>query len=222
VESPRDLADLDYGWEWRGVTVASSLRITSRAEYKQFLKADWIALNRGQSSLLHRILVDDIWMFQKALRRLEYLTNCRKARARQLIGALRLRRISRKLGFSIPINVFGPGLAIAHRGTIVVNPHASVGANCRMHVCVNIGTAAGEHDDAPVIGDNCYIGPGAKIFGKIIIGPDTVIGANAVVNRSFPEGSLTIGGVPARKISSRTSEGLLIKGHMACTHESKG
>ena len=37
------------------------------------------------------------------------------------------------------------------------------------------------------------------------------IGANAVVNKSFPEGNCTIGGVPAKKISDKTSEGLLIR-----------
>lgn len=34
---------------------------------------------------------------------------------------------------------------------------------------------------------NVYIGPGAKIFSGITICNNTVIGANAVVNKSFPE-----------------------------------
>jgi len=74
---------------------------------------------------------------------------------------------------------------------------------------VNIGTAAGQSEAAPTIGDNCYIGPGAKLFGPIEIGSNTAIGANAVVNRSFPDGHLTLGGIPAKQISSRGSEGLL-------------
>jgi serine O-acetyltransferase len=77
---------------------------------------------------------------------------------------------------------------------------------------VNIGTEAGKSASSPTIGDNCYIGPGAKIFGEIIIGANTVIGANAVVNKSFPEGNQTIAGIPARVISQKSSEGLLIKG----------
>jgi serine O-acetyltransferase len=117
------------------------------------------------------------------------------------------------LGFSIPINVFGPGLSIAHRGTIVVNHGARVGANCRLHVCVNIGTEAGKSNGAPEIGDNCYIGPGAKLFGPIRLGDNLAIGANAVVNASFPEGNMTIGGVPAKKISDKGSDGLLIVGY---------
>lgn len=66
-------------------------------------------------------------------------------------------------GFSIGLNCFGKGLSISHIGTIVVNHEARIGENYRLHVCVNIGTGS------PQIGDNVYIGPGAKLFGKIYI-----------------------------------------------------
>ena len=39
----------------------------------------------------------------------------------------------------------------------------------------------------PILGNNIYIGPGAKIFGKIQIVDGCKIGANAVVNKSFSE-----------------------------------
>ena len=80
--------------------------------------------------------------------------------------------------------MFGPGLSIAHAGTIVVNSNAKIGANCRIHVCVNIGADVTDGSKAPIIGDNCYIGPGAKLFGSIILGNNVGIGANAVVNKS--------------------------------------
>ncbi len=60
------------------------------------------------------------------------------------------------------------------------------------------------------IGNNVYIGPGARIFGDIEIADGIAIGANAVVNRSFLEPGITIAGVPARKISDKGSKGLLI------------
>ena len=84
-----------------------------------------------------------------------------------------------------------------------------------LHVCVNIGTEAGKSTDAPTIGDNCYIGPGVKMFGKIVIGDNVAIGANAVVNKSFPEGNATLGGIPAKVISQKSSEGLLICGYIS-------
>ncbi len=47
--------------------------------------------------------------------------------------------MSMKLGFSIPLSVFGPGLSICHYGTIVVNGKGSVGANCRIQTDTLIG-----------------------------------------------------------------------------------
>lgn len=108
-----------------------------------------------------------------------------------------------RLGFSIPLNVFGSGLSIAHVGPIVVSPYARIGRNCRIHVGVNIGTRAGVPDEAPTIGDDVYIGPGAKLFGRIEVADRIAVGANAVVNKSFGEPGISIGGVPAKKISDK-------------------
>ena len=57
-------------------------------------------------------------------------------------------------------------------------------------------------DDVPTVGDNVIILAGAKLFGKIIIGDDVMIGANAVVNISFSDGHCRIAGVPARLVSN--------------------
>jgi len=67
-------------------------------------------------------------------------------------------------------------------------------------VGVNIGTIPGSLDSAPIIGDNIYIGPGAKLYGKITIPNGCVIGANSVVNKSFEEENVCIAGVPAKII----------------------
>ena len=108
--------------------------------------------------------------------------------------------------------MFGPGLAILHYGTIVVNSGARIGSNCRIHTGVNIGAQLGRGDEVPKIGHNCYIAPGAKIFGAIEIGDNTAVGANAVVNKSFPEGNVTIGGIPAKVISQKSTKGLFVHG----------
>lgn len=104
-------------------------------------------------------------------------------------------------GFEIPINVFGKGLSIAHKGTIVVNGCAKVGENCRLHTCVNIGTAPGACSLAPTIGNNVYIGPGAKLWG-CKIGNNIVIGANACVGKDFTIDNVCIAGSPARVIKN--------------------
>jgi serine O-acetyltransferase len=108
----------------------------------------------------------------------------------------RLKQLGMKLGFTVPRHVFGPGLSLAHYGSVVVNGRAHVGRNARVHSCVNIGEADGK---VPRIGDNVYLGPGAKLFGDISVGDGAVIGANAVVNRDVPP-RVMVGGVPARVI----------------------
>lgn len=188
-------------------------RIGSKNDMRDFIAADCrsLGLKNGRNFLFK----NEIFLFQTRLRRLEYVLNCGKSPVRLLFRKYLFRRTSIKLGFSISPNTLGPGLSLAHRGTVIVNGGARIGANCRIHADVNIGTQAGSSSSAPTIGDNCYIGPGAKIFGEIVIGPSTVIGANAVVNKSFPEGNQTLGGVPANRISSNSSHGLLIKGYEA-------
>ena len=169
--------------------------------------------------MLKSIFVPSIWKFEKKMRVLEYYHNCRKdiiGRMIYQIKRISYERYSAKLGFSIPINVFGPGLCIGHIGTIVINGNTKIGANARIHIGVNIGNYSKlgsdwRSDNTPTIGDNVYIGPGAKLFGKITIGNDVAIGANAVVNKDVPD-HVTVAGVPAKIINDRGSEGMIIKG----------
>ncbi len=185
--------------------------IQSKRDFHAYCDADRRSLQISRNSAGR--FLNEIYIFQMRMRKLEYAKNCGKNPFKILYRRILFRKSSVRLGFSISPNTFGPGLSIAHRGTIVVNGGAKIGANCRIHVDVNIGTEAGKSDSAPTIGDSCYIGPGAKIFGPIEIGSGTVIGANAVVNKSFPEGDQTLGGIPANVISSKSSQGLLIKGY---------
>lgn len=183
--------------------------ITCKKDYYYYLEADRVAL--GRKKTIKSFLFDDIWRFQRLLRRVEYLQNTSASTPELFWKKLLLNRLSLKLGFTIPINCFGAGLSIAHYGTIVVNGKARIGANCRLHVCTNIGTLAGHSGLSPTIGDNCYIGPGAKIFGGVTIGNNVAIAANAVVNKSFHEDNITIGGVPARIISRKGSSQIVQK-----------
>lgn len=180
--------------------------ISSKTEYRDYLERDRIALGKSRSGFRYWLEIffvrDSIFFFQRLLRKTEYVNNCRSG----LIGKLhlvwlkyRLRSLSIKLGLSIPINVFGPGLSIAHYGTIVVNVNARVGNNCRIHPSTCIG-ASGGSSKAPQIGDNCYIAPGVKIYGDIVLGNNVAIAANAAVNKSFIENNILIGGIPAKRI----------------------
>ena len=136
------------------------------------------------------------------MRKVEYFHNCQSNLIAKLLYyhfEYKFRNLSIQLGFSIPKNVFGSGLAIVHYGTIIVNDKARVGRNCRIHACTNIGASGGE-PGAPQIGDNVYIGPGTCIFGNITIGNGIAIAANSTVNKSFEENNIMIAGTPAKKI----------------------
>ena len=172
--------------------------ITNTEDYKRYLLEDQIALGY-KNKKRPRLFSDEIWKYQRSLRKAEYYLNTKGAHSIQYIIAKGwYKHQGIKLGFSIPLNVFGPGLSIGHYGTIVVNGKAKVGKQCRIQADTLIGGNFGE-DGYPVIGDNCYIGAGAKIFGDITIGDNVKIGANAVVNKSF-DSNVTLVGIPAHAI----------------------
>ena len=65
---------------------------------------------------------------------------------------------------------------------------------------VTIGGRSGYYE-VPVIGDNCYIGAGAKVLGPILVGDNVTVGANAVLLEDAPSNTVW-GGVPARCIKT--------------------
>lgn len=141
--------------------------------------------------------------FTYNLRYYEYYHNQRKkypwTRLTELYHYYVHKKLSYKLGYTIYANNFGPGLKLGHYGTIVINNKVRIGANCICHVCVNIGRGA------TVIGDNCYLGPGAKIIKAVRIGNNVQIGANAVVNKDIPDNCI-VAGIPARIIKRLNPE----------------
>ena len=54
-----------------------------------------------------------------------------------------------------------------------------------------------------MLGDNIYLGPGAKIFGLVVIADGCKIGANAVVNKSCEQKNSVLVGVPAQRKDAR-------------------
>lgn len=70
---------------------------------------------------------------------------------------------------------------------IIISHNAVIGSNCTIFHQVTIGEGKG---GAPVIGDNVFIGAGAKIIGNVKIGSNSKIGVNAVVVHDVPENSI--------------------------------
>lgn len=136
------------------------------------------------------------------LRKTEYYKNTNK-RIKYAVSKFLLNRMQIQTGIIIPPNTVGKGLSIGHIGTIIINGKCKIGDNLKIHADVNIGANGGM---PPVIGDNCYIGPGAKIFGDIRISNNVFIGAGAVVNKDCTQEFGVYAGVPAKLVSTRNNQ----------------
>ena len=97
-------------------------------------------------------------------------------------------------GIEIPRSAqIGAGFYIGHFGGIMICPQAIIGKNCNISQGVTIGLSGkGDKYGAPIIGDNVYMAPGAKIFGMIKVGNNVKIGANAVIHKDIPDNAIAV------------------------------
>lgn len=97
-----------------------------------------------------------------------------------------------------PAAQLGRRLFIDHAIGVVIGQTAEVGEDVVLFHGVTLGgvsmTPGKRH---PTIGSHVMIGAGAKVLGPIHVGNDSKVGANSVVTRDVPDGSVAIG-VPAR------------------------
>ena len=95
---------------------------------------------------------------------------------------------------------FDSGFVLMHPIGVVINSGVKGGKNIVIESGVVIGAAKnGLPVEVPMLGNDIFIGSGAKILGGIKIGNHVKIGANAVVVNDIPNGA-TVVGIPARVI----------------------
>lgn len=144
-----------------------------------------------------------IAMFLRKVRFPKRLTN--------LLSALILVRICRVPGVEIRTKFeIGEGLRIFHPHNIVLGAGCRIGRNVTIYNGVSLGArtlkAIDENKDVvsryPTIEDGVTIFAGAKIIGPVTIGRNSIVGANSVVNESFPENSIIVGS-PAQLVGKR-------------------
>lgn len=127
-------------------------------------------------------------------------------RKRFLIARIISEKAKRKTGIEIhPGATIGKNLFIDHGMGVVIGETCVIGDNVTLFHGVTLGgTGKGKGKRHPTIGNNVFIGSGAKILGNITIGNNVKIGANSVILESIPD-NVTVVGIPGKIIKHHTT-----------------
>lgn len=150
-----------------------------------------------------------IWKAVKRLRIYEYRCSRRDKSNNPLIAHIRAFRVKiadrklnkacEKVDVELTPNMIGKNIRICHDNVVLFG---KVGENCTFHGNNVVGNKrTGASTEIPKLGNNVDVGFGAIIIGNVEIANDCVIGAGAVVTKSFTEPGGILVGVPARDIS---------------------
>ena len=119
-----------------------------------------------------------------------------------------LSQVSRFLtGIEIhPGATIGRRFFIDHGMGVVIGETAEIGDDCMLYHGVTLGgVSLKQVKRHPTLGDRVTVGTGAKILGPVEIGDDSSVGANAVVVKDAPAGSIVVG-IPAVAKPARSSK----------------
>lgn len=179
--------------------------------YGSYLREDlgryWRAYPEGVSAFWRIAMMLFQWeLHAVVIYRLNFhLTRVRLPIGGKLLGYLAfvMQKLSEaRSGVRLPAStLIGPGLFVMHTGSIGFHPLARIGANFTIAPDASMaGKIRGPQGQlGPTIGDNVFLGVGARIVGAINIGSDVIIGANAVVVTDIPDGATVVGN-PGRVI----------------------
>lgn len=110
------------------------------------------------------------------------------------------------------------GLRLTHTAGLVVGKGAVIGSDVTLLHGVTLGGSSRGFfdpeftDGFPTIGDGCKIAAGAKLLGPITIGKGCFIGANSVVAKDLPDGTIF---TPGRKVSELSRRIDALEGELA-------
>jgi serine O-acetyltransferase len=129
-----------------------------------------------------------------------------RAKARmQALGVPLLPRIAHRIAMMTAQVAIGdpvivhPGIYIVH-GQVVADGIMEIHSGAVLFPWVTLGLI-GPELIGPTIGPRAQIGTGARVLGKVHVGADARVGANAVVLRDIPGGATAVG-IPARIVGA--------------------
>lgn len=176
------------------------IMIRNKNDYNKFVAFEK-TLYKQRRRLLFSPTVSEkkmIWKYLCLLRICEYYFNTHKKIRYYFFAYLKnLMRI--KTGFSIPLNVCDMGLKVNHLGIIHLSAE---------HVGKNVIIAGscsaiknGLKEGSPVIGDGCFLGINSIFIGPIKVPNGCLIGAGALLTKTFANENMIIAGSPAKEIT---------------------
>ena len=163
-------------------------------------KAAWCYQDERPSALL-KVLLTDGTMAMVLYRGMQSAKRCRLLPLELLLNRLNSICCNCIIGRGAE---FGPGFVLIHATGVVINGEVKGGTNVFIEHQVTIGA---ERRQSPRIGNDVFIGAGAKIIGSIVLGDHSRVGANAVVLEDVPAHATVIG-IPARVVQRRDKSGL--------------
>lgn len=191
----------------------TSYTIKTKRELSKILEADKLACFGSKKISLEKRLRNPfkakLYKFFLTLRKYEYLCCKRDSCDSKIISRLislqikicdiKKNRLSLLLGIEINPLHCGKGTRICHPNVII---NGYTGNGCIFHGNNVVGNKkTGDKYAIPKLGNNVDIGTGAMIIGDVVIADNCVIGAGAVVTKSFTNPGTIIVGIPAKEIS---------------------
>ncbi len=183
---------------------STNLRESIRADLLRYRK------NTGWKAFGYAYIVYPGFRVTFWYRLVHYCHRSPKWRIFSKIGTLWLLHQQHRTGIELSHQTeIGPGVYIPHAGAIVINGKCKIGSNLYLSHDVLLGKAhAGPRQGVPTVGDDVYLGPGARLLGKLHVGDNAAIGANAVVLNDIPSDSFAVG-APAKVVKNTGARGLL-------------